>query len=134
MNNSAHNLNIERLAQIAIPVHHLEDATAFYRDTLGLTFLFEAPGMAFFDCQGVQLMLTLPEMNADDAPPPQASILYYAVSDIHDAHQSLTERGVNFIAAPHVVHKTDAMELWMAFLSDPSGNTLALTKQVQLTP
>ena len=54
--------NLTRIAQIAIVVTDLERAIAFYRDVLGLQFLFQAPpGLAFFNLDGVRIMLSLPE-------------------------------------------------------------------------
>ena len=52
---------LSRIAQIAVVIHDLPRAVAFYRDTLGMRFLFEVPPMmAFFDCAGVRLMLSRP--------------------------------------------------------------------------
>lgn len=118
---------ITGIGQIAVPVHDLERAIAFYRDTLGLPLLFQVPKMAFFDCGGVRLMLSLPEAAEFDHP---ASIIYYRVTDIVGAHEVLGERGVRFEAAPHMVADLGTHELWLAFFRDPDDNLLALMSEV----
>ena len=53
---------LSRIGQIAMPVKDIDRAVAFYRDRLGLPFLFAAPPrLAFFDCGGTRLMLDVPE-------------------------------------------------------------------------
>ncbi len=121
---------LSRIGQIALNVHNLDRAIAFYRDTLGMRLLFQAPPkMAFFDCGGIRLMLSLPEVPEFDHP---ASILYYKVDDIHAAHAALRERGADIRSEPHLVAKMPDHELWMAFLKDSEGNTLALMSESPL--
>ncbi len=118
---------LSEIGQIALTVNNLEAATAFYRDQLGLPFLFEVPGMAFFQCGGVRLLLgTAPEGDADYP----AAILYYRVDDIESAFKSLSERGVVFEAEPHVVHKAEDHELWLAFFWDGERRLAALMSEV----
>jgi len=117
-------VNLDRIAQISIVAQDVERATAFYRDTLGMRFLFGFPGIAFFDCGGVRLMLSRAEKPEFDHP---ASILYYAVPDIRVAHAVLVERGARFEDEPHIVHRAETHDLWMTFLRDSEGNLLALT-------
>jgi methylmalonyl-CoA/ethylmalonyl-CoA epimerase len=119
-------LEISQIGQLAITVCSLEEAIAFYRDRLGLSFLFEAPGMAFFQCGEVRLMLAIPE--GPDASR-GSSIVYYRVKDIASAAENLRNSGVKFVAEPHCVHRTTDSELWMAFLRDPSENLLALMEE-----
>jgi methylmalonyl-CoA/ethylmalonyl-CoA epimerase len=120
---------IERIGQIAIPVADLERAVAFYSDVLGLHLLFRAPpGLAFFDCGGVRLMLSRPE--GVDAPA-RAGILYYFVPDIGAAHVALLERGVSFVQAPHLVARLPDHELWLAICRDSEENLLALMSEVR---
>ena len=117
-------LSLDRIGQIAINVQDVERATAFYRDVLGMRFLFSAPpGLAFFDCGGVRLMLSRAEDPDLDHP---ASILYYQVADIAAAHRTLVGHGVTFLTAPHVVHKAADYDLWLADFRDSEGNVLAL--------
>lgn len=119
---------LARIGQISQTVHQLERAIAFYRDQLGLRFLFQTPSMAFFDCDGVRLMLSLPEDPAFDHP---GSILYFMTPDIQAWTSELARRGVNFSAVPHLVAKLPDHELWMAFFNDTEGNTLALMSEVR---
>jgi methylmalonyl-CoA/ethylmalonyl-CoA epimerase len=120
---------LTQVGQIAIPIHDLDRAVAFYRDALGLPLLFQVPPkLAFFDCGGVRLMLSLPEDPEFDHP---ASILYYKVEDIHAAHATLRDRGVEFRGEPHLVAKMPDHELWMAFFRDPEGNTGALMAEMR---
>src|SRR3954453_8021277 len=82
---------IGRIGQIAVPVRDLDRAVAFYRDVLGLRLLFQAPpGLAFFECGDVRLMLSIPEM-PDQAQP--GSIIYYVVDDLAAAWRMVTARG-----------------------------------------
>src|SRR5579872_5369554 len=104
-------VSLSRIGQIAIVVHDVERATAFYRDTLGMRFLFAFPGLAFFDCGGVRLMLSRAEDPKLDHP---ASILYYRVADIEATHQALAARGVRFESGPHLVARMPDHELWLA--------------------
>jgi len=118
-----------RIGQIAIPVLDLDRAVEFYRDFLRLPLLFRAPpGLAFFDCGGVRLMLSRPE---GEGAPSRAGLLYYLVADLPAAHRSLVARGVEFLDAPHLVVKLPDHDLWMAFCRDSEGNTLALMSEVR---
>src|SRR5512146_3518533 len=92
---------LRRIGQIAIVVQDLDRAVRFYRDTLGLAFLFQAPpGLGFLDCGGVRLMLTLPEGPEEGRG---TSILYYVVDDTAGAHAALVARGVEFLNQPRVI-------------------------------
>jgi methylmalonyl-CoA/ethylmalonyl-CoA epimerase len=114
---------ISRLGQIAINVHDLNRATAFYRDILGLPLLFTAGNLAFFDCGGVRLMLSPPEKPEFDHP---GSVLYFTVPDIIRAHRQMLSAGVRFEDEPHLIARMPTHDLWMAFFHDPEGNLLAL--------
>ena len=122
---------ITRIGQIAMTVTELPRAVAFYRDVLGLRFLFEAPpAMAFFDCGGVRLMLSRPEEAGDHAGHRYGAILYYAVDEIQAAAAALEGRGVRFEQPPHLVARLPHADQWMAFLRDPDGNLLAIMSEV----
>jgi methylmalonyl-CoA/ethylmalonyl-CoA epimerase len=116
-----------RIAQVAVNARSIDRATAFYRDTLGMTHLFSAPPkMAFFDCAGVWLMLGEAESEEFDHP---SSVLYFEVADIDAAHRALAARGVEFRDSPHLVHRAPDWELWLAFFRDSEGNTHALRER-----
>ena len=120
-------LSLSRIGQIAIVVKDVERSTAFYRDTLGMRFLFAFPGLAFFDCDGVRLMLSKPETKEFDHP---SSTLYFRVADINAAYETLRSRNVEFIDAPHIVARMTDYDLWMAFFRDPDANVFALMSEV----
>ena len=116
----------QAIGQIAIIVQDLDRAVQFYRDILGLPFLFAAPpSLAFFQCGGIRLMLTPPE----GASASHASIVYYRVTDLALSHTTLTERGAVFDDAPHLIARMPDHELWMTFLKDSEGNTLGLMQE-----
>jgi len=118
------------IGQIHVSVTDVDRSVPFYRDVLGIPFLFRVPGqpMAFFDCDGVRLYLGVPE--SEDFR--SRGVLYFTVEDIAEAHRVLAERGVAFRDGPHVVHRTEDAELHMAFFNDPDGNNLALMAEVPL--
>jgi methylmalonyl-CoA/ethylmalonyl-CoA epimerase len=127
VNRSEAGYRLSQIGQIAVNVHDLDRATGFYRDTLGLKFLFQVPTMSFFDCQGVRLMLARPESPEFDHP---GSVIYFRVEDIEQAFESLSQRGVEFMTKPHRIAELDGYELRMAFFQDPEGNTLAVMAEV----
>jgi len=117
---------LHQIGQIRIQVTDVDRAVAFYRDALGMSFLYAFPGMGFFDVDGVRLMLVEPEGRAFGGE----SAIYYRVDDIRSAVTTLEARGVTFDDQPHVVHRDPAYDLWMAFFRDPDGNILALMTEV----
>lgn len=127
MNAATMGIGISRLGQVCINVHDVERATVFYRDTLGLSLLFTAGGMAFFECGGVRLMLARAEKPEFDHP---SSVLYFSVPDIAAAHRQMLAGGVRFEGEPHVIAKMPACDLWMAFFRDSEENLLALMSEV----
>jgi methylmalonyl-CoA/ethylmalonyl-CoA epimerase len=126
---TATGIGIARIGQIAINAHDVERAAAFYENVLGLKLLFKAgPGLAFFDCGGVRLMLTKPEKPEHDHP---SSILYFAVPDIQAAHAKLKDHGVKFEDEPHLIAKMPDHDLWMTFFRDSENNLLGLMSEVK---
>ncbi len=122
-------LSSATIGQATINVHDMGRAIAFYRDSLGLRFLFQAgPGLAFFECGGIRLMLSLPEKPEFDHP---GSIFYFKVADIHGVAETLQGRGVNFEGPPHMIAAMPDHDLWMAFFRDADGNLQALMSEVK---
>ena len=128
MNSSTVGLGITRLAQVAINARDLDRATTFYQDRLGLRLLFRTETMAFFDCSGVRLMLSVAEKPEFNHP---SSILYFAVPDITSAHRELRHQGVRFEDEPHVIAKMPDHDLWMTFFRDSEQNLLALMSELR---
>lgn len=123
---AAATIGISEISQIAITVKDTEKTTAFYRDVLGLPFLFAAPGLAFFMAGSVRLMLSSVDSGDLDHP---ASVLYFKVPNIQEMHVTFRSRGVEFRTEPHVVHRTDTYELWLADFYDCERNTFALMEE-----
>lgn len=119
---------LESIGQIAIVVKDVDRAAEFYEKTLGLPLLFRFPGVAFFNCGGVRLMLSLPSDAEFDHP---ASIIYFRVKSIAERHRELAARGVSFRDEPHLVHRDERHELWMCFFRDCDENTFALMEEVE---
>ena len=119
---------LAQIGQINVRVHDLPRAIAFYRDALGMKFLFEAPGMGFFDCAGVRLLLALPEDESEDHP---SSILYFKVDDIQAGTASLRDRSVKIASDPHLIAHMPDHDLWMSFFEDSEGNSMALMSEVR---
>ena len=111
---------------ILLVVSDVSRSRDFYRDVLGLPLLFEVPGMAFFDGGGVRLMFS-EQLEGQLS----ASILYYKVDDIDAAYAMLHVKNVGFLRPPHLVSKMEDHDLWMAFLTDPDGHTLALMAEIR---
>jgi predicted enzyme related to lactoylglutathione lyase len=120
--------SLSRIGQIFVNVKDLDRAIAFYRDTLGMTFLFQAPpAMAFFDCGDIRLMLGVPDKPELDHP---ASIIYYKVDDIEKVYEAFKLHGVAFVVKPHLVAPMPTYDLWLAEFRDSEGNVLALMSEV----
>ena len=118
-------LGQSRIGQIAIVCKDVARATAFYRDTLGLRFLFSAgPNLSFFDCGGVRLMLSPAEGVANGT-----SVLYYFVKDIEGTAKTLAGKGVPQFGEPHLIARMPDHELWLAEFRDSEGNICALMEE-----
>ncbi len=121
---------LSRIHQISMRAGDIDRAVRFYRDALGLPFLFAAPPrLAFFDCAGVRLMLSTPEPGFDHP----GSVLYFAVDDIRHAREALASRGVSFRSEPHKIATLADREVWLAEFQDTEGNTLALMSEPRLS-
>jgi methylmalonyl-CoA/ethylmalonyl-CoA epimerase len=129
MNNGAAGVGISRLGQIQIRAHDVERGAAFYENVLGLKLLFKAPpGLAFFDCGGVRLMLEHPAKPEFDH---DSSILYFSVPDIRGAYAKLKAENVKFEDEPHMIARMPDHDLWMTFFRDSEGNLMALMSEVK---
>jgi len=119
-------LTLGPLAQISRTVRDIKESEAWYGGTLGLPHLYTFGSLAFFDCGGTRLFL-----NAQEKPGPE-SILYLRVADIRTTYDLLRSRGIEFVDAPHLIHRhADGTEEWMAHFNDPEGRPLAIMSQVK---
>jgi catechol 2,3-dioxygenase-like lactoylglutathione lyase family enzyme len=117
---------LAQIGQIAITVKDAERSVPFYRDVLGLRFLFQFPNLAFFDCAGIRLMLS-----STPEPETHSSVIYFQVDDLRKAYETLLARGAVFEGEPNMIAKMPDHELWMAFLRDPDRNLLGLMCEVR---
>jgi methylmalonyl-CoA/ethylmalonyl-CoA epimerase len=124
-------VKLGEIGQIAITVKDLAKAKAFYKDVLGLTFLFDAGTMVFFQCGGVRLLLGLPEGNVEDAPANAGTILYFKVADLKGTFEALKGAGVAVVQEPNLVARMPDHELWLAAFKDPEGNVIELMSEVK---
>ena len=126
-------VSLSRIKQIAIPVHSLDEAKSFYRDTLGLRHLFDAPpALSFFDCGGLQLMLAGPPAQGKDGDQ-QHPVLFYDVSDIKKTHARIKSSGAKSLEEPHVITRMNGREIWISSVSDGQGNVVSLMSDVPAT-
>jgi methylmalonyl-CoA/ethylmalonyl-CoA epimerase len=124
MTDSPEGLGNARIGQVALTVTDIETTRQFYEDRLGLPLQVAMANMLIFDCSGTTLLLSLPE--GEEKRIGGGTVVYLQVDDARTSSAQLKERGVDFIDAPHVVHRTNEAELWMTFFRDPDGNLLAL--------
>ncbi|MCJ8009201.1 putative enzyme related to lactoylglutathione lyase [Lederbergia wuyishanensis] len=122
-------IEIQKVGQIGIPVKDVNRALEFYKDILGLPMLFNTDTMAFFECNGVRLLLSLPEKEEFAHP---SSVLYFQVENINDTYEELQDKGVSFIDNPHLIAKMGNVETWMAFFKDSEDNTHAIMSEVEV--
>ena len=119
-------VQLDAIGQIALTVRDVERATAFYRGTLGMKFLFSAGHLAFFQCGTVRLMLGTSEQPAANS----GTILYFKIPDIEAAYSALSAAGISFLQKPHLVARMPDHDLWMAFFKDLDDNTLGLMCEI----
>ena len=125
---ASNEFGLSAIGQIAVNAHDINRAIDFYRDKLGMKFLFTAPpGLAFFDCDGIRLMLSLPAKPEFDHP---SSIIYFNVDDIQLAYETLSERSVKFEEQPAFVANMGTYDLWIAAFRDSEDNLLAMMSNV----
>jgi catechol 2,3-dioxygenase-like lactoylglutathione lyase family enzyme len=118
---------LSAIRQIAVVVGDVETALAFYRDILGVRFLFRAgPDLAFLDAGGIRLMLTTPQGHGAVGA---NSVLYFTVSDIGATHAALVARGATSEREPQLAATMPDHELWIGFLRDPDGNLVGLLEE-----
>ncbi|QEE26977.1 VOC family protein [Terriglobus albidus] len=122
---SSSQLHLNDIAQVALTVQDLPRALTFYRDVLGMQFLFEAGNMAFFQCGSVRLMI-----GASDKPAGGGTTVYFRVADIQAVAAFLKGQGIALVQEPHLVARMKSHDLWLAFVNDPDGNTLGVMSEV----
>jgi methylmalonyl-CoA/ethylmalonyl-CoA epimerase len=122
-------MEIQKVGQIAVPIKNFDRAVQFYKDILGLPHLFSSNGLAFFDCNGLRLLLSVPEKEEFAQ---SSSIIYFQVDNIHGSYEKLLSMEVTFLDEPHLIAKMGQTETWMAFFKDSEDNTHALMSEFEL--
>jgi len=118
---------LSEIRQIAITVSDVETALAFYRDVLGLAFLFRpSPNLAFLSAGNVRIMLSTPQGAGTVG---RNSILYFKVADIGATHAAILGRGAKNERTPQLVARMPDHELWTGFVRDPDGNLVGLMEE-----
>ena len=115
------------IGQIAITVSDVSQALVFYRDVLGLEFLFSpAPTLAFLRAGSVRIMLSTPQgagvVGAN-------SVLYFKVNEIENVFASIVERGAQLERPPQLAAQMPDHALWIGFVRDPDGNLVGLMEE-----
>jgi len=114
------------IMQVAIPAKDIERATAFYRDTLGLRLLMNAPNMAFLECGGVRIYL---DANTQSVGAGGNSLIYFRAADIARTHSLLSERNVSIHQKPHVIAALPDCDVWLMWIRDSESNLLGIIEQ-----
>jgi predicted enzyme related to lactoylglutathione lyase len=118
---------LSEIRQIGVTVSDVGVALPFYRDILGLTFLFSpAPTLAFLAAGSVRIMLSTPQGAGTVG---HNSILYFKVVDIAATYHAIVARGASSERAPQLTAKMPDHELWAAFVRDPDGNLIGLMEE-----
>ncbi|KIO65354.1 hypothetical protein B4064_1731 [Caldibacillus thermoamylovorans] len=121
-------MNIQKINQIGVPVKDINRAVSFYK-ALSLPLLFSTDTMAFFDCDGIRILLSLPEKDEFSHP---SSVIYFQVENIWETYKKFTNAGVSFIDEPHIVAKMGGTETWMTFFKDTEGNIHAFISELEV--
>lgn len=114
------------VVQIAIPAKDIERATAFYRDTFGLTMLMNGPNMAFLDCGGIRVYL---DANAESAGAGANPFVYFRVANIDRSHLSFKDSGVTIHQPPHIIASLPGHDVWLMWVRDSESNLLGIMEE-----
>ena len=114
---------------VVICTRDRERATAFYRDTLGLTLAQEDNFAAVFNSGGITLRVS----TVADFTPHEHTILGFSVPDVTGTVRALREKGVTFNI--YKGFKQDELGILtvpggsvrVAWFKDPDGNVLSVT-------
>lgn len=127
MESEKNKFGLSKIGQIAISVNDIDRATAFYRDKLGMKYMFTANGMAFFSGDGMRLMLSRLNKTESDHI---GAVIYFNVDDIQKAYKTMLDRGVKFEEIPELAAKTEKFDLWLACFLDSENNKMCLMSEV----
>ncbi|HJP67049.1 MAG TPA: VOC family protein [Actinomycetota bacterium] len=115
------------MAVATIPVSDLEQARAFYGETLGLAFLWENPASIRWRCGEASELSTFKRPGLQT----EHTLAHFEVTDIEATIAELEGKGVAFLdydegplqTTGHIAQLGPARGAWFR---DPDGNTLGL--------
>jgi predicted enzyme related to lactoylglutathione lyase len=116
-----------RLAQLVIGAEDLAQSRRFYLEVMGLQHIFDGPQVAAFALGGVRLLLTT--RPGFKAPEQQGVIPYLSCIGIEKRHAELLAAGAPDAGKPHRIAELGEIEVWIAFVRDPSGNMIGLIEE-----
>ena len=120
-------VKLSEIGQIAITVSNVDVALEFYRDILGLSFLFSpAPTLAFLAAGSLRIMLSTPQGAGTVGA---NSTLYFKTQDIEASYASIIARGATVERTPQLAATMPDHELWIGFVRDPDGNLVGLMEE-----
>ncbi|MEM9073909.1 MAG: VOC family protein [Myxococcota bacterium] len=118
---------------LAIPVHDLEAARAFYGDLLGCPEARSADRWVDFDFRGHQLSVHLAEIadvDTNHVDGDEVPVRHFGLVLPWDEWHALADRlrgnGTTFLIAPRIRFQGKPGEQATFFLRDPSGNALEM--------
>ena len=114
------------ILQLAIPVKDIDRATVFYRDTLGLRLLMNAPNMAFFDCGGVRIYL---DANPGFLDAGRNSLIYFRTTNMDEAHTAFKDKGATIHQPPQIIASLPDRDLWLMWIRDSESNLLGVMEE-----
>lgn len=118
---------LSEIGQIAITVSDVSVALPFYRDVLGLNFLFSpSPTLAFLSAGSIRIMLSTPQGAGVIGG---NSTLYFKVSNLSENFSAIVARGALSEREPQMAAKLPEHELWIGFLRDPDGNLIGIMEE-----
>jgi len=118
---------ISKIGQLAITVSDVQKALEFYRDILGLEFLFSpSENLAFLKCGETRLMLSTPQGAGEIG---KNSIPYFSAENVEQVYEQAVRSGATMERAPQLAAKMPDHELWIGFLKDPDENLIGLMEE-----
>lgn len=118
---------ISELGQLAVTVENVDKSLEFYRDILGLKFLFSpSENLVFLQCGPTRIMLSTPQGAGEVG---KNSIPYFTVSEIEKFYEQAITRGAVKEREPQFAAQMPDHELWIGFLKDPDGNLVGIMEE-----
>jgi len=119
--------NLAEIGQIAITVSDVAVALPFYRDVLGLAFIFSpSPNLAFLGAGSIRIMLSTPQGTGVVG---SNSTLYFKVNNLIETYAAIISRGAVIEREPQLAARLPDHELWIGFIRDTDGNLIGIMEE-----